>query len=160
MVQAASEMKRLNFATSTIALLLLSFSVAYADDTTEINRHMARGNAAMQIAKSPTDYLRAVEEFSAAVKLAPDFDAAWFNMGMAQELAEEYQASIQSFRVYLEKSPQASDRDAVEARIYGLEYKMEMAPQVRVPENGISSLNGVWLYKRIFPPRRLECFLW
>ena len=112
----------------TVFLTSLSFgiaNVANAAQATEITRHMARGAAAMELAESPADFLDAVEEFSEAVKLAPDLDAAWFNLGMAQEMAEQYQASIQSFRVYLEKSPQASDRDAVEARIFGLEYKME-----------------------------------
>lgn len=115
----------------TVSITLLAFlsigiaNVANAAQATEITRHMARGAAAMELAESPADFLDAVEEFSEAVKLAPDLDAAWFNLGLAQEMAEQYQASILSFRVYLEKSPQASDREAVEARIFGLEYKME-----------------------------------
>jgi len=115
---------------STIMLLtLLGFAMggfAYADDMAA-KRHMARGTAAIEDAKSPADYQDAVKEFTEAVKLAPNWADAWFNLGMAQESAGQYQAAITSFKSYLKNAPGASDADATQTRIFKLEYKAEKA---------------------------------
>lgn len=140
-------MSRSKFYTSTIALIaLLSFGgFAYADSKAA-ERHMARGAAAMEEAKSPADYRDAVKEFSKAVKQAPNWADAWFNLGTAQASAKQYKSAIKSFKTYLKKSPKASDRKAVQARIYKLEYKMEKAqkladkPKFPTPED----LTGYW----------------
>ena len=129
------------------ALLLLSFSIAdmaYAGSR-EAKRHMARGAAAMEMAKSPADYQKAVNEFSQAVKEAPDWADAWFNLGVAQESAGDYGAAIDSFKTYLKKAPKASDADAVQTRIYKLEFKLENATaQGEVERLSADELAGYW----------------
>ena len=127
-------MKRPRLFASTIALVaLFGFTIcgsAHAGPA-EAKRFMARGAAAMEMAKSPADFRDAVEEFSQAVKEAPEWADAWFNLGVAQESAEDYGAAIESFKGYLKKAPKASDREAVETRIYKLEYKLEKAAEDR-----------------------------
>lgn len=116
-------MKLLGF----VFLLLAATAAQATEISQDAQRHMARGMAAMEVAKSPADYRDAVKEFSEAVKLAPDWANAWFNLGVAQDAAEQYKAAIGSFKTYLKKAPDAADRDAVETRILKLEYKAEKA---------------------------------
>ena len=122
---------------STLHLALLALlglglvgSPAQAD-TAAAKRHMARGAAAMEMAKSPADFRDAVDEFNKAVEAEPGWADAWFNLGVAQESAGDYGAAIKSFRSYLEKAPKAADVEAVETRIYKLEYKLEKADEDR-----------------------------
>lgn len=139
------------FLHTALAAILVIGAVAQVDagSSEEVNRHMARGNAAMQMAESPRDYQDAVQEFSEAVKLAPDLADAWFNLGVAQEAAGQYQAAINSFKTYLEKRPEASDRDAVETRLFGLEYKAAKASKPA------KHLSGEWIGQQegIYRPR-------
>jgi len=132
-------------------LILFSLGIAaqaYAHPLAA-ERHMARGAVAMEIANSQVDYLDAVKEFSEAVKLAPDWIDAWFNLGVAQESAEDYQATINSFKTYLKIAPKASDAGAVQKRIFKLEYRVEkqlkqnkeapVSANLQLPE-----INGLW----------------
>lgn len=106
-------------------LLSIGFAgVAHADQEAA-ERHMARGTAALEIAEGPADFNDAVKEFREAVRLAPDWADAWFNLGVAQEKAEDYPGAIASLKTYLQKNANADDRKAVERRIFGLEYKQE-----------------------------------
>lgn len=141
---------------TSIITAILCFGIVefgYADSM-EVERHMARGTAAMEVAKSHVDYLDAVEEFGKTVELAPDWADAWFNLGTAQEAAKQYQLAIKSFQAYLEKSPNASDRDAVETRLFKLEYKMEKMEREKAheiqkrefeAEKFVLNLSGKWL---------------
>ena len=113
-----------------LALSSLSMAEHSYAGSMEAKRHMARGTAAMEMAKSPADFRDAVEEFSQAVKQMPDWANAWFNLGVAQESAEDYHGAIDSFKTYLKKVPKAADYDAVEARVFRLEYKMEKAGEI------------------------------
>jgi tetratricopeptide (TPR) repeat protein len=109
-----------------LVFLFLAATVAHAMEVPQgAQRHMARGMAAMQLAKNPADFRDAVSEFRQATTLAPDWPDAWFNLGIAQESAGDYAGAIRSFRTYLAKSPQAADRNEVQTRIFGLEYKQE-----------------------------------
>jgi tetratricopeptide (TPR) repeat protein len=140
-----------------IALFSLGASKFVHADPMAAKRHMARGMAAMEMAKSPANFRDAVEEFSKAVKEAPDWADAWFNLGVAQESAEDYQAAIKSFKTYLKKAPEAADRDAIGTRIYKLEYKVEMAQkgvQEKKEKLSADELAGYW-GSQIFPSIRV-----
>lgn len=138
--------------TVLLTLLAVAISGLAQTDSTEVQRHMARGSAAMQMAESPRDYLDAVQEFREAVKLAPDMADAWFNLGVAQESAEDYQGAIDSFNTYMEKRSDASDRAAVQSRIFALEYKLEKTDKEDKAEQEqkslIASLTGDWDVRR------------
>jgi tetratricopeptide (TPR) repeat protein len=133
-----------------VALALFDLGmVAHAHaDTTAAKRYMARGEAAMEMAKSPADFRDAVEEFSQAAKLAPGWANAWFNLGVAQEAAEDYRGAINSFKTYLKRTPSAADREVVEMRIFKLEYKIEKAGKRKEEgyqaKSNIDSLSGQW----------------
>lgn len=134
MKRAISRMARI----ACCALLSIGFAGLAHADQEAVKRHMARGEAAMEMARSPADFQRAVDEFSAAVKLAPDLADAWFNLAVAQEAAGHYAAAVDSFMTYLQKAPKAADRAEVEKRIYKLEFKAEQAA------NPAAELNGRW----------------
>lgn len=96
-----------------------------AEISRDARKYMIRGQAAMEEAKDVADYQAAVEEFKKATKIAPNLPEAWFNLGIAQEKAEDYVGAIKSFNKYLELNPNAKDRTAVEDQIFKLEYKQE-----------------------------------
>jgi tetratricopeptide (TPR) repeat protein len=146
--------KHLILYVAVVALLSIGLAAPAAADNTEARRHMARGAAAMEMAQSPADYRDAVAEFSQAVKLAPDWADAWFNLGVAQESAGDYRGAIDSFRTYLKKSPAADDRQTVETRIFKLEYKMEKVSKnhekARRSAVSIDSLSGHWKHVNLW----------
>lgn len=146
--------KHLILYAAVLTLLSLGMAAPAGADTVEAKRHMARGAAAMEMAQSPEDYQDAVAEFSQAVKLAPDWADAWFNLGVAQESAGDYKGAIDSFRAYLKRSPAADDRDKVETRIFKLEYKMEKAgkrhEETRRSAVSNDSLSGQWRHVNLW----------
>ena len=143
------------------ALLVLNFlaalhlpSVLAKEIPRDARKYMLRGQAAMEDAKNATDYQDAVNEFRKAVKYAPSWGDAWYNLGVAQDAAGDYAAAITSFKQYLGLMPQASDRSAVEDRIIKLEYKQEKARRVakeakaRKREENLKKLAGTWVYSQ------------
>ena len=141
------------------ALLVLNFLVgpqlpsALAKEIPrDAKKYMLRGQAAMEDAKNATDYQDAVNEFRKAVKYAPKWGDAWYNLGVAQDAAGDYAAAITSFKQYLGLMPHASDRSAVEDRIIKLEYKQEKAgrvakeAEVRKLKENTKKLTGTWIY--------------
>ena len=82
-------------------------------------------------------------------EIEPNFASGWFDLGMAQEQAEDYAAAIKSFSKYLDLSPNANDRQAVQDKIYELEYKRDKVAKKRAapPEqkrDEATSLSGTY----------------
>jgi tetratricopeptide (TPR) repeat protein len=88
-------------------------------------RGMARGKVAFERAKSPDDFKDAIQELQKAVDAAPWLAAAYYNLGLAQENADNLEDAIKSFKLYLVAAASAKDAQAVKSRIYGIEYKIE-----------------------------------
>ncbi len=93
----------------------------------EVERRMARGEAAFESAKDVSGYDNALREFQAATNAAPWYANAYFNLGVAQEKAGKAKAAIESFRFYLLAAPDGKDAAEVKKRIYKLEYAAEQA---------------------------------
>jgi tetratricopeptide (TPR) repeat protein len=91
----------------------------------EARRHMIRGQAAVEMAKSPDDYDSAIAEFQKAIELAPEWPNPYYNLGLAQEMSGKYKEAVASLEQYLILAPNASDEAIVQERIYKLEYKAE-----------------------------------
>jgi tetratricopeptide (TPR) repeat protein len=91
----------------------------------EAQRYMVRGQTAFKMAKSPEDFELAVKEFQEAVKLAPDWPEAWYNLGFAQEKAEKLADAVASLKRFLELAPDDPEAAEVKKVIYELEYKAE-----------------------------------
>ena len=86
---------------------------------------MARGMAAVEMAKTPKDYKRAVLEFEQAAKLAPNWPDVYFNLGSVQAKAGNYGEAMRHYKRYLELAPKAPDAAKVREEIYKLEYRAE-----------------------------------
>ena len=126
-----------------IVLLLLCHYPPAAGQTIpkEALRHFDRGCAAVELAKSPSDYQAAIQEFEEAAKFAPSWPDIYYNLGLVQEEIGAYDAAIKSYRKYLQLSPQAGDAVQVRSRINRLEFRLERtAKQEQVP----ALLEGEW----------------
>ena len=86
----------------------------------EAERHMAYGTAAFTGAKSSADYKEAVKEFEQATLAAPWYGDAYFNLGVAQDKAENYEAALRSLNLARLASPNSKD---IKALIYQVEYR-------------------------------------
>lgn len=93
----------------------------------EARRYMARGQAAAELAKTKVDYDEAAKEFQKAVNIAPWWADAYYNLGLIQEKAERYSDAVRNLNLYMFAAPNALDMQAVQARIYKLEYRAEKA---------------------------------
>jgi tetratricopeptide (TPR) repeat protein len=91
----------------------------------EAERYMGRGQAAVEIAKSPEDFKRAAGEFQKALRIAPWLANGYYNLGILQEKAGQLVEAMRSYKLYLLAAPSAPDAQQVRTRIFGLEYKAE-----------------------------------
>ena len=117
-----------------MAILLTWVSVALAGSVSEeAQRYMARGMAAVEMAKTPKDYERAVREFEQAAKLAPNWPDIYFNLGSVQAKAGNYGEAMRHYKRYLELAPNAPDAAKVREEIHKLEYRAEaqMAKEIK-----------------------------
>ena len=91
----------------------------------EAERRMVRGAAAFKGAKSvAADYRDAAKEFEQATLAAPWYGDAYFNLGVAQDKAENYEAALRSLRLAQLASPEVKE---IKALIYEVEYRNEKA---------------------------------
>ncbi len=109
-------------------ILLLIGSVSWLlgqNVSQEAIRYRDRGVAAMNMAKSPSDYDAAINEFEQAARLAPDWPDIYYNLGVAQESAERFADAARSYRKYLELDPNAKDAEEIRSLINTLEFRAE-----------------------------------
>lgn len=98
----------------------------------DARRHMARGQAAVEMAKSPAELEDAMREFQNAAELAPNWPDPYYNLGLAQEKSGKLSEAIASFQKYLRLAPNAPDAAKIQEQIYKLEYKAEQV--LSIPE--------------------------
>jgi len=96
---------------------------------TPVAASMAEGAAeyAFKNAKSDADYSDAAKQYEKALLIAPWLANDYFNCGVAHEKAGENQQAIHSFNLYLLAAPDASDTQAINKRIGGLQYAEQKA---------------------------------
>jgi len=97
----------------------------------DARRHMLRGMAAIEIAKSNDDLALAEDEFRMATEIAPQMAIAWFNLGKAQTQLGRHNEAIASFRQYLTLAPDAKDAQSVRDEIVKLEFRRELATKAQ-----------------------------
>lgn len=90
----------------------------------EAERRMVRGTAAFKGAKSVADYRDAAQEFEQATLAAPWYGDAYFNLGVAQDKAENYEAALRSLKLAQLASPEVKE---IKALIYEVEYRNDKA---------------------------------
>lgn len=90
----------------------------------EAERHMAYGTAAFTGAKSLADYKESANEFEQATFAAPWYGDAYFNLGVAQDKAENYEAALRSLHLARLALPESKD---IKTLIYQIEYRNKKA---------------------------------
>ncbi len=93
----------------------------------EARKHFVEGTAIVKAAKNPAQQALAAQSFTEALKVAPWWGDAYYNLGVAQELAEKYDEAEQAFNFYLLSNPGATERREVQDRIYALSAKRKLA---------------------------------
>ncbi|OGB23829.1 MAG: hypothetical protein A3I66_20765 [Burkholderiales bacterium RIFCSPLOWO2_02_FULL_57_36] len=93
----------------------------------EARKHFVEGSAIVKAAKNPAQQSLAAQSFSEALKVAPWWSDAYYNLGVAQELAEKYDAAEQAFNFYLLSNPSDKEKREVQDRIYGLSAKRKLS---------------------------------
>jgi tetratricopeptide (TPR) repeat protein len=122
----------------------------------EANRFFVRGNVFQKEAKDTSGYELAISAYREALRIAPWWGDAYFNLAAAQGSAGKFDDAIASLKLFIASVP-AGSAEAREAqnKTYALEAKKEMAAneQRKIEENSpqaklrkdeqlIRSLNG------------------
>ena len=100
----------------------------------EAKRHMSRGVAAVEDAKTPEDFKDACNEFQQATTLAPWLPNAYRNLAIAQDKAGMYNESLASLRLYLLTKPSSSDADWAEDLKSKVEYRRDKVARESSPQ--------------------------
>ena len=80
----------------------------------------------MRMTKAVATIIHAAQSFTEALKIAPWWGDAYYNLGVAQELAEKYDEAEQAFNFYLLSNPGAAEKREVQDRIYALSAKRKL----------------------------------
>ncbi|GAB4535683.1 MAG: hypothetical protein Tsb0020_50790 [Haliangiales bacterium] len=102
--------------------VLLAPLVAVAQPVDTMAEARQRYQAGKQLFDSG-DYQGAIQEFEAANRLAPA-PTLHFNIGLAHERLGQREEALTHFRAYLQKQPNASNRELVEIKISRLESEL------------------------------------
>lgn len=123
-----------NGAAEAMSLLSGTASDTDQDVSAEARYHFERGKALFEVG----NFRKALREYTKAYELLP-LPGLLFNIGQCHRNIGEKQKAIFTFRLYLQKKPNASNRAAVEALIRDLQTPSDNAFET---ENDASSLPG------------------
>jgi tetratricopeptide (TPR) repeat protein len=93
----------------------------------EAKRHLVRGRAAFKGAKEARDFQDAAAEFSKALLHAPWLAEGYYNLGVIQDKAGQYDDAMKNLKFYLIAAPKAPDAEKVKELVYEIEYRKEKA---------------------------------
>ncbi len=101
----------------------------------EANRAFVKGNVFQKEAKDASGYDFAITAYREALRVAPWWGDAYFNLAVALEAAGKFDEAIASIKLYMISIPGAST-EAREAqnRIYAIEAKSEMASRLAIAQ--------------------------
>lgn len=123
-----------------IVLIFLVSSIVIFAQTDEFKRHLVRAETALQMGHLP----EAVSEYKEALKLDSLNGSLYYNLAVVQEkigTIETLKSAIENYKKYLNLEPNCTDKDAVESKIYAIEYKQE--DQIKHVQH-LQNLNGTW----------------
>ena len=92
----------------------------------EARRSFVEGANIVKLAKDAGSQKFAIGSFNEALNIAPWWGDAYYNLGVAQELAEQYDKAEQAFTFYLLSNPDATEQREVQDRIYQLSAKRKL----------------------------------
>ncbi|MEE8295136.1 MAG: TonB family protein [Sphingomonadales bacterium] len=119
-----------------IIAMVLSMEGAPASSSA-FRRFMARGEMAQEMATNASGYEATAREYRAATREAPWAADAYYKLGSAEEKAGNLDAAAIAYQMYLTAAPDAFDFNAVEEKVFRLEFQAEVAakaPVTRQPE--------------------------
>jgi tetratricopeptide (TPR) repeat protein len=87
----------------------------------EARHFFVQANAVFKQAQNKDDYERAAGLYQQALKVAPQWGNAWYNLSKAQEKLEKYDEAISSLKTFLRCSPQDPEARAAQDHVYELE---------------------------------------
>ena len=93
----------------------------------EAKRHLVRGKAAFKGAKEARDFQDAADEFKKALLYAPWLAEGYYNLGVIQDKAGQYDDAMRNLKFYLIAAPKAPDAEKVKELVYEIEYRKEKA---------------------------------
>lgn len=105
--------------------LIFTASILAQDVPEEARKHLARGQAAVEIAKTNSDFEEAVSEFNKAIELAPDWSEAYYQLGVLQDKLGKYDDACKNLKRCLELAPNADNYAKVQELYYKVEYKRD-----------------------------------
>jgi len=126
-----------------LGLLMFSSTIVFGqiDVNTEIRRSLATAKAAYGMG----EYQDALDEYLNISKLAPDFSDIYKAIGDAYEKIggeDNLDKAIENYKHYLLLSPNAEDKDAVQDKIFQLEYYFKKEVQ---KTKILDDLTGYWV---------------
>jgi ankyrin repeat protein len=92
----------------------------------EARKHFVEGTAMVKAAKNPAQQALAAQSFTEALKVAPWWGDAYYNLGVAQELAEQYDEAEKALTFYLFSNPGEAEKRDAQDRIYGIAAKRKL----------------------------------
>lgn len=124
----------------------------------EAKRYFTRGLAAVEMARSPVDYDLAIEEFTKARSLAPDWPDVHYNLGLVQDKAGKFKDAAASLNRYLQLAPDGPDAESVRNLMTRLEFKAEQVITDDDALNIFGSLadRSIWQLKGVTPEDTLD----
>ena len=100
----------------------------------EAQKHLDRGVAAIEGAKSEEDFKDSITEFTQVVNSAPWFGGGYRPLAIAQDKAGQYDAALKNLEFYLLSQPSAEDAAWAKSMMNKIEYRKEKAAKESSPE--------------------------
>ncbi len=91
----------------------------------EATEHFLMGNSILSSVKNAEDLGKVEEEYEEAVRLAPWWGEAYYNLASCEELEGFYLFAVKNYNYYIQLNPPSSDAQLVRSHIQGLEEKAE-----------------------------------
>ena len=95
----------------------------------EARKEVAFGMAALKEAQTDSDLREAASHFERALGLAPWLAGAYYNLALVQERLHKYEDAVANLQFYLLAAPRANDAQAVQDKIYELEFAVKRRAQ-------------------------------
>lgn len=93
----------------------------------EARKHFVEGETVFKLAKNPAQAAMAAQSFTEALKIAPWWGDAYYNLGAAQELAGKFAEAEQAFNFSLLSDPGEAQKRETQDRIYALGAKRKLS---------------------------------
>jgi len=104
----------------------------------DARRHLVRGAAAIEMAKTDSDLTVATDEFQMATEISPEWAFAWMNLGQVQARLGRLQEAMANYKRYLALAPNDKDAARISDEIIKLEFRMEQTARIR-------NRGGIWV---------------